>query len=75
MPLSLRGFGGGMQAVLGNFVNAAERRIEMDTIEVIQWAGAFADVKTVLNGLGYVGLGKHDGVAQGAAGSELRGDG
>ena len=37
------GFGGGVHAVLGNFVDAARRRLLMDAVEMIERAGAFAD--------------------------------
>jgi len=64
MPLPLSRFGCGMQAVLGDFVNAAERRFVMGTIEVIKRAGTLADIKAIFNGFGNVGFGEHDGVPQ-----------
>src|SRR4051812_34638796 len=48
------GFGGGMQTVLRDFVDAAGRRALARTIKVIERAGAFADGETIGDGLCYV---------------------
>ena len=42
-PLPHAGFGGGMHAVLGHFVDAAQRRFVVRAVEMIERAGALAD--------------------------------
>src|SRR5580658_8837249 len=73
--LSGSGVRRGMHAMLRDFMNAAGRRLGMAAIEVVQRAGTFANRKTVCDGLGDVGLGKHGRFAQPVPGSQMRGDG
>ncbi len=69
------GFGGGVHAVLRNFVDAARRRFLVHAVEMIERAGTLADGESFFNGLGDVGFGEQDGLAQGAPAGKLRGDG
>src|SRR5690348_7583073 len=68
------GFGGGMQAVLRHFVDAAGRRLDALAIEMIERDAALADGVTLLDSHGDVGLGQSSGFEERAAGSELRGE-
>src|SRR5260370_9175195 len=56
--LSVRsGFGGGVHAVLGHFVDAAGGRLDALAIEMIEWDAAFADGVALFDGFGDVGFG------------------
>src|SRR6266702_6485425 len=50
------GFGGGMQAVLGDFVDAAGGRFNALPVKVIERDAAFSDRVALLDGFGYVRL-------------------
>ena len=54
-------FGGRMQAVLRDFVDAARGRLLVRSVEVVQRTWTLADDEGFLDGLGHVGLGQHDG--------------
>jgi hypothetical protein len=43
------GFGGGVHAVLRDFVNAARRRFLVRAVKMIEWAGALADGETLFD--------------------------
>src|SRR5229473_2630716 len=66
------GFGGGVHAVLGDFVDAAGGGLDALAIEMIEGDTAFADGVALFDGLGDVGFGEGSGFEQGAAGGELR---
>src|ERR1700722_9936720 len=69
------GFGGGMHAVLGGFVDAARRRFLVNAVKMIERAGAFADGKTFFDLFRHVGFGEQHGLAQRATAGKLRGNG
>ena len=50
------GVGGGMQAVLGHFVDAPRRRLNALAIEMVERDAAFADRVALLNGFCDVGF-------------------
>jgi hypothetical protein len=66
------GFGGGVHAVLGDFVDAARRRFLVNAIKMIERARAFTDGVTFFDGLGHVGFGEQHGFSQRAAAGKLR---
>ena len=49
-------FGGGMHAVLRNFVHASGRWLDAQAIEMIQWDAALSDSVAFFDGLGDVGF-------------------
>src|SRR6266851_2964090 len=67
------GFGGGMHAVLGDFVNAAGGRLNTLAIEMIERNAAFADGVALFDGFGDISFGERSGLEQGAASGKLRG--
>jgi hypothetical protein len=62
------GFGGGVHAVLGDFVDAAGGRFNALTVEMIERDAAFADGIALFDGFGDVGFGKRGGFEKSAAG-------
>src|SRR5438445_4191562 len=56
------GFGGGVHAVLGDFVEAAGGRLDLVAIKMVERDSTFADGVTLLDGFGYVGLGESGGL-------------
>src|SRR5712675_48392 len=68
------GFGRGMHAVLGNFVDAALRRLLMGAVEMVERTGAFADGKSFLNRYGHIRFCEEHGLPQRTPASKLRGD-
>jgi len=66
------GFGGGMQPVLGHFMDAARRRLDALAIEMVERNAPFADGVTLLDGFRDVGFGQRGRFEQRTAGSELR---
>ena len=69
------GFGGRMHAVLRHFVDAARRRFLVETEELVQGAGSFADLVGLFDRLGDISLGENHRFAQLLSAGELRGDG
>jgi len=69
------GFGGGVHAVLRDFVDAAGGRFLMESIELIERPGAFADLVGLLDGFRDVGLRKDHSFAELLPARKLRGDG
>ena len=69
------GFGGGMHAVLWDFVDAAGWGFLVEAIELIERAGAFADLVGLLDGLGDVCLCEDHGFAKLLSAGELCGNG
>ena len=69
------GFGGGVHAVLGNFVDAAGGRFLVDAIEMIERTGALADGVTFFDRFRHVRFGEQHGFAQRASAGKLRGNG
>jgi len=67
------GFGGGVHAVLGNFVDPARGRFDALAVEMIEGDAAFADGVTFFDGFGDVGFRKRGGFEQAASGGQLRG--
>src|SRR6266704_4869607 len=67
------GFGGGVQAVLRDFVNAAGGRLDAPAVEMIERNAALADGVTLFDGFGDVGLGESGGFEERTPGGELRG--
>ena len=55
------GFGGGVHAVLRNFVEASRGRLDLVAIEMIEGDSAFANGVAFLDCLGYVGFGQRGG--------------
>jgi hypothetical protein len=68
------GFGGGVHAVLWDFVNAAWGRFLVRTIKMIERAGTFSDRVTFFDCFRHVGFGEQDGFAQRTAAGQLRGN-
>ena len=56
------GFGGGVHAVLGDFVETAGGRLDLVAIKMVEWDATFADRIALLDGFGYVGLGESGGL-------------
>ncbi len=69
------GFGGGVHAVLRDFVDAAWGRLLVDAIKMIERAGALSDGVTFFDCLRDVCFGEQDGFAQRTAAGEECGDG
>jgi hypothetical protein len=69
------GFGGGMHAVLRDFVDAPRWRFLVNPVEMIERAGSFADGETLFDGFCYVGFCEQYGFPQRATAGKLRGDG
>ena len=69
------GFGGGVHAVLRNFVDAARGRFLVDAVEMIERAGALADGETFFDGFGHIGFGEQHGFPQRAPAGKLRRNG
>src|SRR5260370_26637051 len=67
------GFGGGMHAVLGDFVDAAGGGLDALAIEMIERNAAFADGIALLDPFGDVGLRQGSGLEQSAACAERSG--
>src|SRR5882762_7784424 len=68
------GFGRGVHAVLGDFVDAAGGRFDALAVEMIERNAAFSDGVALFDGFGNVGFGERGGFQEGATGSEHRGD-
>ena len=66
-----RGFGGGVHAVLGDFVDAAGGGLDALAIEMIEWDAAFADGIALFDGFGDVGFGESGRFEERAAGGKL----
>ena len=58
------GFGGGVHAVLRDFVEAAGGWLDLVAVEMIEGDSAFADGVAFLDCLGYVGFGQSGGLKQ-----------
>src|SRR5712692_8964595 len=68
------GFGGGVHAVLGDFVDAAGGGLDALAIEMIEGHAALADGVALFDSFGDVGFGERGGFEKRATGSELRGN-
>lgn len=68
------GFGGGVHAVLGDFVDAAKCGLLGEAEELVEGAGAFADAVGAFDGFGYVRFREDYGLAKRRAVAELSGD-
>src|SRR5438552_7026555 len=66
-------FGGGMHAVLGNFVDAAGGRLDALAVEMIERDAALADGIALFDGLGDVGFRQSGSFKQRAPRGKLRG--
>jgi hypothetical protein len=66
------GFGGGVHAVLRDFVDAARGRFLMNAVKMIERAGTLSDGETFFDGLGHVRFGEQHGFPQRAAAGKLR---
>ncbi len=69
------GFGGGVHAVLRDFVDAASGRFRVDAVKMVERAGAFADGETFFDGFGHVRFGEQDGFTHGTPAGELSSNG
>src|SRR5260370_25137173 len=67
------GFGGGVHAVLGDFVDAAGGGLNALAVEMIERNAALADGVALFDGLSDVGFGESRGFEQSAACCQLRG--
>ena len=67
------GFGGGVHAVLRDFVDAAGGRLNALAIEMIEGDAAFADGVALFDGLGDIGFGQRGGFEEGASRGKLSG--
>src|SRR6266851_3783204 len=67
------GFGGGMEAVLRHFVDAARGCLDALAIEVIERGAALADGIALFDGFGDVRFGESGRFEQRASGGKLRG--
>ena len=67
-------FGGGVHAVLGNFVDAARGRFLVDTVEMIERARAFSDSITLFDRFRHVRFREQHGFPQRAPAGKLRGN-
>src|SRR6202008_3384271 len=65
------GFGGGVHAVLGDFVNTAGGRLDALAVEMIERNAAFADGAALFYGFGDRGFGERGGFEQAAASGKL----
>src|SRR5437868_4175285 len=68
------GFGGGVHAVLGDFVEAAGGRLDLVAIKMVEWDATFADRVALLDGFGYVGLGESGGLEQRTSCAQVSGE-
>ncbi len=66
------GFGGGVHAVLGDFVDAAGGRFDALAVEMVKWDAAFANGVAFFYGFGDVGFGEGGGFKHRASGGQLR---
>jgi len=56
------GFGGGVHAVLGDFVETARGRLDLVAIKMVERDSTFADSVTLLDSFCYVGLSEGGGL-------------
>jgi hypothetical protein len=59
------GFGGGVHAVLRDFVEASGGRLDFVTIEMVKGHSALADGVTLLDGFRYISLSEGGGLEKG----------
>ncbi len=65
------GFGGGMHAVLRDFVNAARGRLDLLAEKMIQRQTAFSNGIGFLDRFGYIDLGERSRLRQSSPGRQL----
>jgi hypothetical protein len=56
------GFGGGVHAVLRDFMEATGGRLDLVAIKMVERDSTFADGVALLDGFGYVGLSEGGGL-------------
>src|SRR5436309_6880310 len=69
------GFGGGVHAVLGDFVDAAGGRLDALAVEMIERDAALANGVAFFDGFGDVSFGERRSFKKSARGGQLRSDG
>jgi hypothetical protein len=68
------GFGGGVHAVLRDFVDASRGGFLVNAVEMIERAWALSDGITFFDGLGHIRFSEQHGFPQRAAAGKLRGN-